>query len=313
MPEVTAEAETELVDSVTEQEQKSQKKDAADERIADLETQNADLAAQMAEMKAMLEQALSKPSTPQPDFLDPDPNYVDPFSGAPAASRNKTIMMTIRELRAFEGPLYVRNNDPQRQFSCHQQLGEHRVDFDLGPKGNIKGDDITFFPKLALEIRGIHRAIFRGAITVSSDEAMEDEIMLAMGQHMHTSEDQLQELLAPLTPGNNARDVVPMPCCECGSYTIDPMTNQPSDVIQGGQVFQSYEEYKTGKPPLCPMHESQSHLWASSMTEDPATGFRDWVFEKVAAGAARPGVQPGRPQFDQGAPRARVRRVGKQP
>lgn len=254
----------------TVQKTESVKKDAAEERIAELE---AKLAQAMDAIGAL--QSASAP------VIDTQPVAEQP--------RNA---MTLKDLRKYDGTLYIKHNDPQRQFSCHQALGEHRVDFDLGPAG--RGDDIGIMPKLALEIRGIQRAWKRGMITISTDEGMEHEIDLMMNSHMSYAEETMAALQVQVMPSNNERDIVTKPCLRCGRYTRD-QTGAVTPVVDGGKSMMTYGEYKAGRPPLCEMHQHEEHTWVGTLVTNPESGIQDWQFGSMIVGETQPGVPQQQP------------------
>lgn len=247
--------------------------DAADERIAQLEAQ----LAQAMEAIGSMQTALTPPEpveTPEQAFA------------REVKSRNT---MTLQQLRKYDGTLYVKHNDPKRQFSCHQRIGEARVDFDLGPAGHP--ECIGIIPKLALEIRGVQRAWKRGLITISTDEAMEHEIDLMMNRHAEMQEAQLDQLTAVLQPSNSEKDIVTKPCLACGHYAHDETGAQTLGIV-GGQVFQRYSDYMSGTPPLCAAHEHMSQMYVGTLVTDPATGIQDWKFNKSAVGQTVAGLPP---------------------
>ena len=252
---------------------KHAKADAADERIANLE-------AQLAEALQAIG-TLTAASQPAPHVETPEEAF------AREVKDRKTV--TLQQMRQYDGTLYVKHNDPLRQFSCHQRIGEARVDFDLGPAGHP--ESIGIIPKLALEIRGVQRAWKRGLITISTDESMEQEIDLMMNQHAMMTEQQIANLTAPLQPSNSEKDIVTKPCLHCGRYGRDE-TGAPTLGIEGGQVFQRYADYMSGTPPLCAAHEHLSNLYVGTLTTDPTTGIQDWRFQKSAVGQTLPGLPP---------------------
>lgn len=242
---------------------------AADERIAQLE-------AQLQEMREMMQNQQVAVTAP-----------VETPEQAHAREVKSRTTMTLHELREYDGTLYVKHNDPQRQFSCHQRIGEARVDFDLGPAGHP--ESIGIIPKLALEIRGVQRAWKRGTINISTDAAMENEIDLMMNRHLEMSDAQIDALRAPLQASNSEKDIITKPCLVCGSYAHDE-TGAQTLGIQGGQVFQRYSDYMSGTPPLCQNHEHMSQMYVGSLVSDPLTGVQDWRFSQSAVGQTMAGL-----------------------
>lgn len=244
----------------------AEQKSAADERIATLEAQ---LAEAMQFINA--QKASQVPET---------------AVATPVQEKPRTVM-TLRELRQYEGTLYVKHNDPLRQFSCHQALGEHRVDFDLGPAG--RGDDVCIMPKLALEIRGIQRAWKRNVITISKEEDMDEQIDLMMQTHGSYAEDVLSSLQVQVEPSNNERDILTQPCLRCGRWGRDQY-GAVTPVVEGGKSMMTYADYKGGRPPLCEAHVNEEHLWVGTLITNPQTGQQGWEFQSRIVGETRPGV-----------------------
>lgn len=249
---------------------------AADEKIANLESQLAEAMSFINQMKAS---GVGAPAA-APDVVM-------------AAPEKPRTVMNLRELRQYEGTLYVKHNDPQRQFSCHQALGEHRVDFDLGPAG--RGDDVAILPKLALEIRGIQRAWKRKTITISKEEDMDEEIDLMMATHGSYAESVLAELQVQVTPSNNERDILTRPCLRCGRWGRDQY-GQSTPVVEGGSSMMTYADYKGGRPPLCTAHQHEEHLWVASLITNPSTGQQDWAYNPMVVGETQPGIPPQQQQ-----------------
>jgi hypothetical protein len=245
----------------------AEQKSAADERIATLE-------AQLAEAMEFINAQKANQGAPVAAMA------------TPVQEKPRTVM-NLRELRQYEGTLYVQHNDPQRQFSCHQALGEHRVDFDLGPAG--RGDDVGILPKLALEIRGIQRAWKRGVITISKEEDMDEQIDLMMQTHGSYAEDVLASLQVQVTPSNNERDIVTQPCVRCGRWGRDQY-GATTPVVEGGKSMMTYADYKGGRPPLCEAHVNEEHLWVGTLITNPQTGQQGWEFQSRIVGETRPGV-----------------------
>lgn len=260
---------------------KAEKKSAADERIAQLEEQ-------LARAISALESAATQQQAPPPNQGPAAPTFDfqgTPMQGEPGEKPRN--MMTLAELRDYPGILYVKHNDPVRQFSCHQALGEHRVDFDLAPAG--RPDAIGIMPKLALEIRGIQRAWKRGVITISTDKAMEREIDLAMDLHGSYQQETLAALQAPLEKSNNEKDIITRPCLRCGRWGKDQY-GQRTAAIEGGKAMQTWADYKAGIPPLCAAHAHEEHLWVGTLVKDQQTGNQDWQYGSMVVGETRPGV-----------------------
>lgn len=187
---------------------------------------------------------------------------------------------TIWELRNYDGALYIANNTMNR-ITCHERLGDSRVDFELDPKG--EPDSMMVMPKLALDVRGIQKLIDAGDITVSTDDAFQDRITLLMTQNRRGSDDRIAEIMgaaqgdaAPVTveqPNTNS-NLVMRPCAVCGH--ADPQTG----VIDRGQVTMSLREANEGKAPLCPSHEDQRREFIPRPVVRP-DGTTAWEFDRM--------------------------------
>lgn len=81
---------------------------------------------------------------------------------------------SLRELRESTGTLFAKNNT-NKKITCNTET----TSFELDPKG---GDNsITIVPKECLNVPGFQRLWMRGSISISDDEAMENEVTLLMG------------------------------------------------------------------------------------------------------------------------------------
>jgi hypothetical protein len=229
------------------------KKDAAEARIAELERQ-------LEEAKARVADAEAKAPIPVTvSTVDQDEEVLDK---EPAPTT-----VNLQQLRKYEGTLYIKNNDPQRAFSCHQAIGQHRVDFDLEPAGC--SESVTIMPKLALEVRGLLRAWLRGSITISTDEKLEDEMTLLMNKHVRASQARVDSFMTQLTPSATEKDLVEKACLQCGKR------NQ-FGAIEGGRVFQTLKMIKEGIPPLCDLHTHLAHLFPG--TQITTENGQEWMF-----------------------------------
>ena len=178
---------------------------------------------------------------------------------------------TLPELRKFDGVLYVKNNSPYKQYNIRTRLGDQRFDVELAPAG--QPDSIGILPKGALELRGFQRAWMRGTISVSTDEAMEDEITLLMNQHVKASDARLAEVMATTTPNNVSRELIEKLCLQCGRVNAQ-------GVIEGGRVLMRAADVKNGVPPLCDDHVDMGHLFAPEQKTN-AKGEVEWTFSPV--------------------------------
>ena len=182
-------------------------------------------------------------------------------------------MMTLPELRKFEGQLFVMNNTPSF-MTFHEALGDKRVDFELEPAG--EPDSIAFLPKLALDMRGLQKLWMKGSVTISTDPEMEDQIMLMNAKSDGASQERLKEILGTQTENASHRDITEKTCLVCGK------TNAQTGVIERGRVMQSRREIKDGVPPLCAEHHDQSHTFVPRLVSEK--GEEHWEFDSVQMG-----------------------------
>jgi len=178
---------------------------------------------------------------------------------------------TLTELRNFEGTLYVRNNSPYIQYNIRTEVGQQKIDIELSPAG--KPDSIAVLPQAALELRGFQRAWMRGTVTVSADPDIEDEITLLMNQHVKASDEKLAEFMSSVDSSNVVRELIEGPCLQCGRVNRE-------GVIEGGRVIQSAADAKTGKPPLCEIHNNMSHMFVPEQKINDK-GETEWTFSPV--------------------------------
>ena len=195
------------------------------------------------------------------------------------AAKAKTQAKTMQELRKHDGPLYVQNMTHMK-VNVHEDIGEKHVAFELSPAGHP--DSIAVMPKLALEVRAIQRMWRQGKLTVSTDEAMEDQISLLMDNAIASSvsarsaltglDAEGNPITAQLQGNNRSREMVEKACLECGK------TNTFGEIIVG-RVFQSAAEATRGTPPLCEVHADNVSKWVPRQVLDK--GEESWTFDKV--------------------------------
>lgn len=175
---------------------------------------------------------------------------------------------SLRDLRESTGTLFAKNNTPHK-ITCNTD----KVAFDLEPSGF--DDSIRIVPKECLNVPGFQRLWMRGSVSISDDEAMENEITLLMGGQVEfvpkaqvqdedgTWHDVEATILAPA--GDN-------------SFSVATDTNPQSRtygqaltlkcLIGGEQVFQRQADIDDGQPPLCDLHRSESHRVVSTPQAD---------------------------------------------
>ena len=119
---------------------------------------------------------------------------------------------------------------------------------------------------------------------VSTDEAMEDEITLMMGNAIKATDEQMANLRGEVEEPNTGKDLVEKACLQCGE------TDPKSGVVTRGRVFQSAREIKDGVAPLCADHADMAALFPGSLTTD-AQGNETWTFATTTVTAPRKGAK----------------------
>jgi hypothetical protein len=185
------------------------------------------------------------------------------------ADENKT--WTLPKLREFEGQLFVQNNTPN-YITFRDKIGDKSVDFELEPAG--EPDSISFLPKLALDMRGLQKLWMKGSITISTDPEMENQIMLANAQAVGVSEARMREMMGKQTENENNKDLIELPCLECG------LQDKTTGVITRGRVLQPRRQVKDGIPPLCPEHQDLKNTFVPRLVQN-AAGEDHWEFDKM--------------------------------
>lgn len=179
--------------------------------------------------------------------------------------------MTLPQLRDHQGQLFVQNNTPN-YITFREKIGDKSVDFELEAAG--EPDSITFLPKLALDMRGLQKLWMRGAITISTDPEMEDQIMLANAQAVGVSEARMREIMGKQTENENNKDLVELPCLKCG--IVDKVTG----VITRGRVLQPRRQVKEGIPHLCSEHQGHRSEFVPRLVQDDK-GEDKWEFDRM--------------------------------
>lgn len=200
---------------------------------------------------------------------------VDPAVEEQPESEHKA--MTLPELRKYDGELFIQNNTVHH-ITFHERLGEKWVDFELEPAG--QPDSLAFLPKLALDMRGLQKLWMKGAVTISTDPAMEEQIMLLNAAAVGASEARMQEVLGKQTENANHRDISELLCIgrtvngqQCG------IRNAQTGVVERGRVIQTRRDVKDGTPPLCAEHQDQAHNFVPRLVSEK--GVEHWEFDSV--------------------------------
>jgi len=181
-------------------------------------------------------------------------------------------IMTLPQLRQFEGQLFIQNNTPMK-ITFHERLGDKWVDFELDPAG--EPDSIGFLPKLALDMRGLQKLWMKGSVSISDDPDMEDKIMLMNAAAVGASEKRMREIMGLQTEQANINDLEEKSCLVCG------LVNRQTGVIERGRVMQNRRQVKDGIAPLCPEHLDEAHKFVPRMVSN-AQGDTHWEFDSVS-------------------------------
>ena len=188
-------------------------------------------------------------------------------------------MMTLPELRKFEGQLFIMNTTNKFMTFNSAPHAEPQVHFELEPAG--EPDSITFLPKAALDLRGLQKLWMKGEVIISTDPDMEEQILLMNAKSVGATQERMNEILGVQTENHNHRDLVEKACLVCGQYGRDQY-NQPTGVIVRGRVFQSRRQVKEGQPPLCPEHTGEAHNYVPRLVSEK--GEEHWEFDSVKMG-----------------------------
>lgn len=208
---------------------------------------------------------------------------------APAAQRK-----SLRELRESTGTLFAKNNTNKR-ITCNTE----QVSFELDPAGGPNA--IMIVPKECLNVPGFQRLWMRGAVSISDDEAMENEIILQMGGQVaykpkvySTDKDGNQiEVEAQVTEDPHSRDMVfrdnsahlDPRSAEANAATAHNYSIQADDgngcVFCGKAVFIQQKFLDEGEPPLCGDHAHLKSQVASTPQPDGSWDHRAVTIEPV--------------------------------
>ena len=176
---------------------------------------------------------------------------------------------SLRELRESTGTLFAKNNTGTK-ITCHTDA----VAFELEPAGY--DDSIRIVPKECLSVPGFQRLWMRRAISISDDEAMENEITLLMGGQVATAipkvitvgeDNKAVEVEAQMTENPASRDLV---FSESGDPSGRDYTVQaPFRCLIGGEpVYFTQKLIDDGEPPLCADHAGEKGRVVSTPQPD---------------------------------------------
>jgi len=192
---------------------------------------------------------------------------------------------SLRQLRESTGTLFAKNNTPHK-ITCNTDT----VSFELEPAGY--DDSIRIVPKECLSVPGFQRLWMRKAITVSDDEAMEEEITLLMGGQVE------KKITAQVQNEDGTwAEVEPAIMQPAGDNSFSvPVDNDPTSrtygqavtqrcLIGGEQIFQKQKDIDDGVPPLCDVHRSEQSRVVSTPQADGS-----WTHQVVSMEAPQKGL-----------------------
>jgi len=174
---------------------------------------------------------------------------------------------SIHELRRADGPLFIRNNS-DKLVTIRQDFHDVKVNIELPPHTT----DILPSPR-ALEIRGVQMLLMSGQLTISTDEDMQNEITLQVGEANRVGADRVGALLGEgkeLTVESSItnRTLTEKACAECGEY------NPKTGALVRGRVLQSTGDVKNGVVPLCELHKHLVGQFIAHPREDGSFEFK---------------------------------------
>ena len=175
---------------------------------------------------------------------------------------------SLRELRESTGTLFAKNNTGTK-ITCNTET----VTFELEPAGY--DDSIRIVPKECLNVPGFQRLWMRRAVTISDDEAMENEITLLMGGQVAFApkvytvdkDGKGVEVEVEVTDDPGKRDIV---FTESGDPTGRDYSIQTENrcVISGQSVYMTQRQIDEGEPPLHPDYASERSRIVSTPQPD---------------------------------------------
>ena len=192
---------------------------------------------------------------------------------------------SLRALRESTGTLFAQNTTPHK-VTCN---GDN-LSFELEPAGF--DDSIRIVPKEALSEPGFQRLWMKGAILISDDEEMENQITLLMGGQVdYVPKAQVQdedgawrdvEATIEAAKGNNSFSVATD--TDPNSRTYGQALVQKC-IFGGEQIFQTQKDIDAGEPPVCPEHQSQIHRVVSTPHAD-----NTWTHQVTSIEAPQKGL-----------------------
>jgi hypothetical protein len=131
-------------------------------------------------------------------------------------------------------------------------------------------------PKECLSVPGFQRMWMRGAITISDDEAMENEIQLLMGGQVEITERPIPEMgedgtwhniMPTIEAPKEQNDIIMRVDNDPNSRTYG-QASTPTCIVGGEPIFQNALQIRQGEPPLCALHQSEAPRVVSTPQAD---------------------------------------------
>ncbi len=205
-----------------------------------------------------------------------------------------TQRKSLRELRESTGTLFAKNNTRKR-ITCNTE----QVSFELDPQG--MDNYIQIVPKECLNVPGFQRLWMRGAVSISDDEEMENEIILQQGgivdykPKVYTTDKNGVpiEVDAELTESPQSRDMVfrdNTATLQGNDRSVDNAAVSRNYAIDGGAnscvfcqkpVFIQQKFLDDGEPPLCGDHAHLKQQVASTPQPDGSWDHRPVSIQPV--------------------------------
>lgn len=175
---------------------------------------------------------------------------------------------SLRELRESTGTLFAKNNTATK-ITCNTDT----ISFELEPAGY--DDSIRIVPKECLNVPGFQRLWMRRAVSISDDEAMENEITLLMGGQVAyapkvitVDKDGKQvEVEVEMTENPANRDIVMKEVGDPTARNYAIQTEQKC-LISGQPVYMTQKQIDEGEPPLHPDYASERSRVVSTPLPD---------------------------------------------
>jgi hypothetical protein len=179
------------------------------------------------------------------------------------APATEVARKTLRQLRESTGTLFAQNLT-RNKVTCNTD----KVTFSLEPAG--REDSIKIVPKECLDVPGFQKLWMKKRIAVSDDPDMEDKIFYLGSGQVEMPVGRVAVM------GNDGKMTYVEPTIEQPSNRRDftmkvDAHGQPivrRCVIGNEAVFQTDGDVRAGQPPLCAVHQAESHRVVSTPQPD---------------------------------------------